>query len=295
MAARRVGTVLKILAAVGALAVIAAGFLVYQFTTTAMASSRARTESVALLESIRAQSNDADGALRSLPTFDASADLAKEKQSADQYASLLGGDRTIVQAGEVKLRADRDRLANQASSMLALPFRPGLDHERTRAEAMLSALQAADTGLGIEVDQMKAVSAIFDAEASFDTLLNDHLDKKDIPGAIALFPTLDSKLKTAAQLAGGPNTPPQAQKLVGNLQTLSTDLDAFLVAAQRRDAATVLALEPKVDADATALENFDTQGLDAYEKTLLQPYEDRYDAGVRAAGFTPVSEPTTTA
>ena len=53
MAARRVGTVLKILAAVGALSVVAGGVLVFQCATTAMASSRARTESVVLLESIR--------------------------------------------------------------------------------------------------------------------------------------------------------------------------------------------------------------------------------------------------
>lgn len=297
MARRRVGTLLKVLAVAGALVVIAGGVLVYLFATTAVASNRARTDSVALLESVRAHANDADAALHTLPTFDVSStnpDLAKARQTADQYAAQLGADRTTVQTDEGRLRADRDRLATQSAKVLALPFRPSLDHERVRADGMLSALQAADTGLGIEQDQMHAVSAIFDAEASFSALITDHLDKEDVSGAIALFPTLDGKLKTAAQAAAGANTPPQVQKLVASLQTLSTDLNAFLVAAQRRDSARVLALEPKVTADANALENFDTQGLDAYEKTLLQPYEDRYDAGVRAAGFTPAATPATT-
>src|SRR5690349_6722081 len=129
----RVGTLLKVLAAVGALAVIGAGFLVFLFSTAAFASSRTRTDSVALLETVRTRGNDADAALRKLPTFDASAttpDFAQAKQTADQYAATLSGDQTGIRADEAELRADDDRLTKQEDDLFALPFRPGLDHER---------------------------------------------------------------------------------------------------------------------------------------------------------------------
>jgi hypothetical protein len=281
---------LKVLAVVGALAVIVVGVLAYLVGSTAVASNRARSDSIALLESVRTQANEAQAALRALPPFDVSAtnpDFAKAKQTADEYDTRLGGYRTTVLADEVKLQADRDRLMNQATGVLALPFRSSLDHERLRAEGLLSALKAEDTGIQILQQQMRAVSAIFDAEGNFYVLLADHLDKQDIGGSLALFPALNGKLQTAAQAAATQSMPPQAQKLVGDMQKLSTDLNAFLQAAQRHDSRTVLALEPKVQTDITALESFDAAGLESYERTLLQPYEDRFDSGVRAAGFTP--------
>lgn len=290
MAHREVGALLKVLAVVGALAVIAAGVLVYLVGSAAVASNRTRTDSIALLDSVRNEANGAQTALKTVPQFDTTStnpDIGKAKQTADQYDSQLGGYRTTVQADEVKLRTDRDRLMNQAAGVLALPFRASLDHERLRAESMLSALQAEDTALQIEQDQMKALSAIFDAEIDFGVLVVDHLDKQDISGSLALFPALDAKLKVAAQASAGQNMPPQVQKLVTSLQTLSTDLNAFLQAAQKRDQRSLASLQPKLEADANALSTFDTQGLDSYEQTLLQPYLDRFDSGVRAAGFTP--------
>jgi hypothetical protein len=281
---------LRVLAVVGALGVVVAGVLVYLVGTTAVASGKARSDSIALLESVRTRANDAQGALQALPPFDVSStspDFARAKQTADQYGSQLGGYRTTVQGDEVKLRADQDRLMRQATGVLALPLRPSLDHERQRAEGLLFALQAEDAALQIEQDQMRAVSAIFDAEGDLSVLLISHVDKQDITGALALFPALDGKLKVAAQAATGQSTPPQLQKLVAGMQTLSTDLNAFLRAAQRRDRSTVLALQPKIDADARAIGSFDPAALDAYERTLLQPYHDRFDSGVRAAGFTP--------
>jgi len=292
MARRRVGTLLKVLAAFGALAVVAGGVFVYLFTTTAVASNKARTDSISLLESARTRANGGEAALNALPTLDISAtnpDYAKAKQTVDQYGSQLGTYQTTVRADEALLRADRDRLRNQATGALELPFRPSLDHERLRAESLLSALQAEDTSLQIEQDQMKAASTILDAEGEFYVLIADHLDKQDVAGSLALFPTLDGKLKTAAQASAGQNMPPQLQKLVTEMQTLSGDLKSFLQAAQRGNRSAALALEPKIEADSTALQSFDSKALDSYEQTLLQPYEDRFDSGVRAAGFTPVT------
>jgi len=296
MARRRVGTLLKVLAAVGALAVVAGGVLVFLFAQAAVASNRARTDSIALLESVRTRANDAEAALKALPPVDISAtnpDFGTAKQTVDRYASQLGTFQTSVRSDEGRLQADRDGLRNQATGVLELPFRPSLDHERLRAEGLLAALQAEDTSLGIEQDQMKAVSAIFDAESDFYTLIADHVDKQDIAGSLARFPGLDGKLTTAAQAAAGQNKPPQLQKLVTQMQALSTDLNAFLKAAQRGDRSTALGLEPRVEADSTVLQSFDSQGLDSYEQTLLQPYEDRFDSGVRAAGFVPETQSLT--
>jgi hypothetical protein len=283
---------LKVLAVLGAVWVVVVGVLVYLVDTTAVASARARSDSTSLLDSVRTHANAAQAALAALPQFDASGtspDFAGAKHTADQYASQLAGDRTTVQADEVRLRADRDRLLEQASSVLALPYRPSLDHERLRAEGMLSALQAEDTALQIEADQMHTVSLIFDAENDFATLLIDHVEKQDVAGALALFPGLDGKLQAASQAAAGANTAPQARKLVGDLQKLSTDVGALLQAERRLDLGTALALGSKVQADVAVVEAFDSQGLDSYEQTLLQPYLDRFDSGVRAAGFTTAS------
>jgi hypothetical protein len=291
MARRRVGTLLKVLAAVGALVVIAGGVLVFLFAQTALASNRARTDSIALLQSVRTHGNDAVAAMRAVPPFtdisSTNPDFARAKQTADQYNGQLGTFQATVRADEVRLRTDRDRLTRQATGVLALPFRASLEHERLRAESLLAALQAEDTGMQIEQDEMKAVSATFDAEGDFTTLIVGHLDKQDITGSIALFPALDGKLATAAKASAGHDQPPQLQKLIADMQTLSTDLDAFLQAAQRGDSRRAQALEPKVEADATAAEAFDSQGFTSYEQTLLQPYIDRFDSGVRAAGFTP--------
>ncbi|HEY4028354.1 MAG TPA: hypothetical protein VGO86_18150, partial [Candidatus Dormibacteraeota bacterium] len=70
------------------------------------------------------------------------------------------------------------------------------------------------------------------------------------------------------------------------LQTTSADMKSFLQAVQRRDQRAVLALQPKLDADTKALDSLGTSGVDTYERTLMQPYIDRYDSGMRAAGFT---------
>jgi len=284
---------LKVLAAVGALVVIAGCVLVYLFTTAALASNKTRTDSIALLESARVHGNDGEAALKTLPALDISTtnpDYATAKVTVDSYTTQLESFQTTVRADEARLRADRDRLRTQAAGLLELPFRASLDHERLRAESLLSALQAEDTSLQIEQDQMRAAWAILDAESAFYTLISDHLDKQDIAGSLALFPGLDSKLGAAAQASAGQSKPPQLQKLVSEMQTLSADLNAFLKAAQRGDRSTALALEKKVEADATALESFDSKALDSYEQTLLQPYEDRFDSGVRAAGFTVVNQ-----
>jgi hypothetical protein len=292
MARRRVGTSLKVLAVVGALWVVVAGVLVYVAGSAALASARARSDSIALLESVWTHASAARAALDAVPAFDLSSsnpDFAGSRQTADQYASELAGNLASVQADEVRLRGDRDRLASQATGAPVALFRSGLDHERRRAEGLLSALQSEDAALRIVRVQAKTLSAIFDAANDFSVVLVDHVEQRDVAGALALYPRLDAKLKTAAQLASGEPTPPQIQKLVAGMLTLSSDVDAFLQAARRGDLLVALVTVPKVQADATALRTFDSPGLQAYEQTLLRPYQVRFDSGARAAGFTPAT------
>jgi hypothetical protein len=78
-----------------------------------------------------------------------------------------------------------------------------------------------------------------------------------------------------------------ATRLSKGSQTLSIDLNAFVQAAQRQDSGAIRAQQVQFDADMAALNGFDEQGHDSYERTLLQPYVDRFDSGVGAAGFTP--------
>jgi len=270
--------------------VVVAGVLVSLVATTAVASDHVRSNSIGLLVSVWSDASAARTALTELPRFDASGtnpDFAGSRRTADQYASQLAADRTTIQADDARLHADRDLLVRQASGMMALPFRPGLDQERMRVDGMRSALHAADTALQVEVDQVRTLSMIFDVEDGFDTLVVDHVQKQDVAGALALLPGLADKLRAAAQAVAGPSTAPQARKLVGDLQTLSTDLETLLQAARHLDLITVLTLQPKVQADGAVVEAFDSDGLESYERTLLQPYVDRFDSGVRAAGFVP--------
>lgn len=282
---------LKILAGVGALIVVVVGIVVYFEVSAAVASERARTDSNVLLESVRTRANTGADLLQATPAIDTSGanpDFAKAKRTTDEYASRIAQVRTTTEADHVKLLVDRDHLRSQATGLPALPFRPALDSQRLRVESMLSALEAEDKGLQVVQDLMVTTSSVFDASAALVVVL-DRLDAQDFSDALAAFPDLDAKLQNAARLASGPSNPPQLQKFVANLQTLSTDLKALVQAVQRQDIGAVQAQQQRLDADGAALEGFDEQGFDSYERTVLQPYVDRFDSGVRAAGFTPTN------
>ncbi len=282
---------LKVLVAAGALVVVVLGVSTYLVESAAVSATHARSDSNAVLETVRTHANDANASLKRVPAFDVTGnnpDFAKAKKTSDQYYYELGQYRRTVEDDQLKLVRSRDQLTEQASGLPSLPFRSLLDKQRARVESMRSALVAESAALKIMQDQMQALSAGFDAMGDFATVF-DYLNKQDVRAALAVFPGLDAKLQTAAKLAAGPNTPPQVQKLMTSLQALSTDFNGYLQAAQRGDLRAEQALALKIQADAAALESFDGQGLNSYERTLLQPYEDRFDSGVRAAGFTPTT------
>jgi hypothetical protein len=72
---------------------------------------------------------------------------------------------------------------------------------------------------------------------------------------------------------------------VNALSTASADLKQLVQAAQRKDLRTINALGPKLDADTSALDKFDQQGANKYYDQLLKPYQDRYEASLKQAGF----------
>jgi hypothetical protein len=278
---------LKILAVVGAVVVVVVGLGAYFVGSAAFATRSAQAEASASLEKVRTHTFQLESSL-SAPSFDltgTSPDYTKAKQTADAYLTQTDNANTMIRADQSALRANADRLAARATGVFALPFRASLDHERARVEAMLSALDAASAGLAIETSQMKTVSAAFDAFKEFGAL-TDRLQKQDINGGLAVFPTLDAKLQAAATLAQAPSVPPQIRTEMHDLQTTSADMKTYLQAIQRRDRAGAATALTRLDADVKALDTVDQTGVDAYERTLLQPYRDRYDSGVRAAGFT---------
>ncbi len=273
------------------IAALVAAVMGYLVGSAAGLALRSGAEADATLETVVTHVNDAHASLRRLPAFDltgANPDFARARQSADQYALQLDRYRRTVEADRLRLIRDRDRLADGAFGLPSLPFRGILDQQRARVQSMLSALDAEDAALKILEDQMQALAAAFDVMRDFTTVFGD-LSRQDVPGALAVFPGLDGKIQTAAKRAARRDTPPQVQKLVTGLQAFSMDFHGFLQAVQRGDPGAAQALEPRLEADAAAVETFDGPGLDAYERTLLQPYEDRFNSGVRAAGFTPTA------
>ena len=280
---------LRVLVAAGTIAAVVAGVMGYLVGSAAGLALRAGADSNATLERVVSHVNGGHALLRRLPNFDltgANPDFARARQTAGQYALQLDRYRQTVEADRRQLIEDRDRLAERTSGLPSFPLGGILEQQRDRVQSMLSALDADGAAVKIMEDQMQALAAAFDVMSDFTTVFDD-ANRQDVPGALAVFPGLDGKIRAAARLAAGTDTPPQVQKLVTSLQELSTDLNGFLQAVQQGDPGGAHALDPRLQADAAALQTFDAPGLDAYERTLLQPYEDRFDAGVRAAGFTP--------
>jgi hypothetical protein len=279
--------VLKILAIVGAVIVVVVGVGGYLVGSAAFATRGTQAQASASLETARTHTFTLESSLN-VPNFDltgASPDFAKAKKTADDYLTGTDQANATIRADQGALRTADERLRARAAGVFALPFRASLDNQRARVEAMLSALDAASAGLAIETSQMKLVSAAFDAFAEFG-VLTARLQKQDINGSLGVFPTLDAKLQAAATLAQAPSVPPQIRTEMQDLQATSTDMRTYLQAIQRRDSRGALAAQTRLDADTKALDSLDQTGVDAYERTLLQPYRDRYDSGVRAAGFT---------
>jgi hypothetical protein len=279
---------MKVLAIVGAVAVVVLGVAVYLFGSAAVSAGTAEGDSSRLLRTTAAHTRQIDDSLKGSDLTQvmdgANTDFKAAKQASDGLVTRLDQARTTVAGDRSGLATSEGRLAALAGNPWALPVRTGVRNQQVRVQSVMAALDAAEGGLVIERDQMRTVSALMDAMVDFTTLSAD-LQKQDIPGSLGVVPGLQTKLQAAVQLSQGPNNPPQIHDELTTLQTLVKDLQSLLQAEQRKDSRAAAALVPKLEADQKALEGVQTSGIDAYEQKLLQPYRDRYEAGFKAAGI----------
>lgn len=221
----------------------------------------------------------------SIPTsFNTPDDYAKAKATTDEYGAKATQARGIIDTNLPRLRQASATLRAQTGDFVVATQRGTLDKERARVESIITAFTAGGEGLQVLKDQMVFASAAFDVEGALAALI-PVLTKGDVNGALSMYAPLDSKIPQAITLSKGPNIPPQLQTLMTQLATLAADLKQFLQAAQARNASEVQRLQPKIEQDARALQNFDERGLNAYEDQLFKSYADRYKQGMTQAGI----------
>ena len=277
---------LRALLALGAAVVVAGAAGAYALGSAGVAAGAAESNANAALESVGSHSDAIGASLDAggLDTPGSPPDYATARRAANDFVTRIAAALATVAADQARLRSARAHLDTQSAGALALPYRPGLDHQRARVGAMISALDAAGAALAIEQDQMRTLAALFDALSDL-AVLTTREQQGDLAGSLAVFPGLDAKLEAAARLAQSPSNPPQLQKVLAGLLATSADLHEFLQAVQRNDRVAADSIQPLLDADASAVGSFDQADMAAYEQTLLQPYRDRYESGARAAGF----------
>jgi hypothetical protein len=282
---------LKILVIVGAVLLVLLGTTAALAAVGFGASQSVQSEARTTLHEVGQDTVDLDRQLNGVKTPDLSSfnssnpDFTAAKQSIDGYASRLGTARQALAGDRNRLRTAGAHLTAQSRSPLTLPFRAGITDQQSRVANATSALDAADSLLGIGVNQYQALSALMDGLGAIYAV-ETKLGQQDVSGALALLPSAAAKLGAAQQAAQGPNLPPQLGAVVTATQKLATDFEAFLQAVQRGDAAAEARLVTSLDDDARALQSFDTAAIDSYEQSLAQPYIDRYERGMKAAGFT---------
>jgi len=258
---------MKVLAIVSAIAVVVLGVAAYLLGSTAVSAGTVEGDSNRLLQ-----------------TTGADTDFKAAKQASDGLVTRLEQAGTTVADDRSRLAASDSRLDALVGNPWALPVRARLRSQQTRVRSVIAALEAARGGLAIEHDQMRTLSALFDAMIDF-TALGTAVEKQDIAGGLSIMPGLQAKLQTAVQLSQAPNNPPQLHDELVTIQTTARDIQALLQAQQRKDTKAAAAVLPRLQADQKALEGYQSSAIDSYDQKLLQPYRDRYEAGLKAAGF----------
>jgi hypothetical protein len=240
------------------------------------------------MEQARRDNNQVSDSLSRLPDLTLTAskipDPAQAKTTIDGYLTKVKQSRAVVDADVPKLRGASDRLRGESGNFLVTTQRASLDQERGRVDALVTAFTAAGQYLQITEGQLTLDSAIVDVGGAF-MALSGYVQRQDFNGAIAQYPQMDHAVQQAVTLSKGPNTPPQLQAQITALGTASTDLKQLVQAAQKKDLKTINALGPKLDADTSALDKFDQQGVNKYYDQLLKPYQDRYVSSLKQAGF----------
>jgi hypothetical protein len=279
---------MKLIAVFGAIAMLVAGVAAYLLGSAFVSARAAQVDSNRVLDAARAHTFQIHDSLKA-PNFKnlgsgSAQDVKTAKSTVDDYLSRIDEASGTVAADHAKLATSDGKLQSALGNPWSMPFRSGLQDQHNRMTSVLSALDASSNGLQIERDQVRAMSALFDALQDFVTV-SDDAGRHDVAGAITAMQGVQQKLQNASQLAQGPNSPPQLQQLLANFQKTAADMQTLLQAVQHNDLKGINAVAPKLDADEKALNSFDEKGFDAYDQKLIQPYQDRYDAGWKAAGF----------
>ena len=229
------------------------------------------------------------GLMRTVPSpprsINGAQDLPHAKGAVDQVAAALRHAHAVVNSDLPRLRRAGATVRAQAGGILVLSQRGPLDQERGRLDSVVTGFSVAGEYLRVAENQMRFTSSMLDAEIALVGVIA-LVQQQNMAGALELYPQVDGKVQAAIALSGGTYIPPQMLTPVNTLATLAADFKQVIQAAQGRDLRTIQALQPQIAAEASALGQFDQQGLDSYEASLFKPYQERYRRALRQAGFT---------
>lgn len=281
----------KALAVAAVVGILVVAGLAYFGGRALAAGADAQNRANAALQGTGNHALDYDNGLRlatnaPMPRFDSSSspDFTKIKQASDSVLAKLDQVRMGIRSDQSSLGAAGVELQAAGRNPLVAPLRSGLDRSQRRVGSMMAALDAADTALGFERDAIQAVSALMD-EMNDYAVLEDKEGTGDVAASLSVFDTLDPKVQTALQSVEHPNIPADEVAFVRSLATLIADEKAVLQATQAGDGNRVSVALAAYDTDSAALLRVDTDQINGEETTILQPYKDRYESGMKAAGF----------
>lgn len=222
-----------------------------------------------------------------------SQDLTKLESEVQAYDARLPPAKTRLAASATRLHAASDTLQSESGNVLVAPERSSLAAERKRLESVITAFGAADEIMTIGDELLQYEASLIHASAVFIQVTDKLTTNSDAAGALAMYPQLDSATQRMVQLAKGPHIPPQFRSLTTNFAAAMPDFKRFIQAVQARDNRTVIALGPKLEDEMNGLidaaNKLDDKTVQATVQQLFQPYVDRYNAGLRAAGIQVVS------
>lgn len=278
----------KVLAIAAVSGLVVAGFA-YFVGHAVVTTGDARSIANVALESAGKHALDYDKVLKptsGTPSLSPSsgASFAQVKQAADSFVARLDQARAKIRADRATLSSADGALRAAAQNPLMAPFRSGFEQPQRRVESMMSALDAADAGIGVERDEMHATAAFMDVMSDYTTL-GSREKAGDVAGSLAMFTTLDPKVQTAMQAVLGRDIPAHQVALVKAVAAAVADEKAVLLATQAHDANRTRAALAKFDTDSAAVDNVDVSQIESEERAMLQPYVDRFEANLKAAGF----------
>jgi hypothetical protein len=200
------------------------------------------------------------------------------------YGSNLGGVNARLDSDLAALRAVDDSLKLDMLNPLLWRDKSELADQRGRVEALITGLNSASSGIGIIEAQAAALVALLDVFDSMYTIA-PYIARRDANGALTHYSTLDQNMQILIAAIGGAKVSPEFVKSVDDLKVLIGDFKQLLEAVQYRNVGLVDSTLPKVQADITTADNDHILDWNSFERNLLQPYVDRYNSGVKAAGF----------